>query len=237
MPDLFIAYEGNSRRAIEQIEAGWPDLGPLKTAFYHCDEAKKGGRVLFFVGGKLNVFVGSAMYTSNWVIPKSGSWKGEWAIDLSNFRRFEEFVTAAEIKTLTGLPIPRDAMQVSSGLAPKVWKAARGLPVTAVDKRLEGMITESRSRHRDPELRSAALARADGKCEVCRKNYRRVAGGIGEKCLVVHHKKQLKDSDEKIETRVSDLAVVCANCHMMIHADRNKALSIAQLQKKLGNRR
>ena len=30
MPGLFVACEGNSRRAIEQIEAGWPDLGPHK---------------------------------------------------------------------------------------------------------------------------------------------------------------------------------------------------------------
>ena len=30
MPDLFISYEGNARRASEKIEAGWPDLGPHK---------------------------------------------------------------------------------------------------------------------------------------------------------------------------------------------------------------
>lgn len=234
MTDLFIAYEGNSRRALKQIEDGWPDLGPHETAFYSCDEAHKGGRVLFFVGGKLNVFVGSATYVSNWGLPKSGLWKGEWSIETSKARRFAEFVSATEMKKLTGLAIPRDALKVPAALAPRVWKAAHGLPVTAVDKRLEGMITESRSRHRNPELRSAALARADGKCEVCKKNYRRVAGGIGEKCLVVHHKKQLKDSDQIVETRVTDLAVVCANCHMMIHSNRDKALSIAQLQKKLG---
>jgi predicted HNH restriction endonuclease len=28
--------------------------------------------------------------------------------------------------------------------------------------------------------------------------------------------------------------VVCANCHMMIHADPDKALSIVQLRRKLG---
>jgi predicted HNH restriction endonuclease len=233
MPDLFIAFEGNSRRALTQIEAGWPDLGPHETAFYHCNEAHRGGRVLFFVGGKLNMFVGSATYVSNWSLGRSGPWKDEWRIGISRVQRFEEFVSAAEMKKLSGLAIPRDAMQIPSGIAPKVWKAARGLPVTAVDKRLEGMITESRSRYRNPELRSAALARANGKCEACGKNYRRMARGLGEKCLVVHHKKQLKDSDQIVETRVTDLAVLCANCHMMIHADRDNALSLSQLRKRL----
>ena len=54
-----------------------------------------------------------------------------------------------------------------------------------------------------------------------------------EKCLVVHHKKQLKDTDQPVETRVSDLAVVCANCHMMIHSNRERALTLVQLRKLL----
>lgn len=234
MPDLFIAYEGNSRRAIAQIEAGWPDLGPYETAFHNCDEAKKGARVLLFVGGKLNVFVGSARYVSNWEVGRTGQWKGSDVIWFSPIKNFAEYVSASEMKRLTGLAIPKGALQVPSSIASNVWRTAHGLPVTSIDRRLEGMITESRSRYRNPELRSAALARANGKCEACGKNYRRMAGGLGEKCLVVHHKKQLKDSDQIVETRLTDLAVLCANCHMMIHADRDNALSLSQLRKKLG---
>ena len=233
MTDLFIAFESNSRKAISQIEEGWPDLGPYETAFSSCDDAHKGGRVLYFVGGKLNAFVGYATYTSNWTMGRSGLWKGEEFIYSTQQKRFSEYVSASDVKRETGLPIPRGALQVPSQLAPKVWKAARGLPSTAVDKRMEGMVTESKSKYRDPALRSAALAQADGRCAGCEKNFRRIAGGKGEKCLVVHHKKQLKDSDQPVETRVSDLAVVCANCHMMIHADRDKALTLAQLRKLL----
>ena len=233
MVDLFIAYESNSRKAISQIEEGWKDLGPEETAFWNCENARKGGRVLFFVGGKLNAFVGHATYTSNWTIGRSGPWKGEEVIYSTQAKQFSEFVSAAEVKAQTGLTIPKDAMQVPSHLAVNVWKSVRGLPSTSVDKRMEGMTTESKSRYRDPALRSAALAQADGRCVGCKRNYRRIAGGKGEKCLVVHHKKQLKDTDQPRETRVSDLAVVCANCHMMIHANRDKALTIAQLQKLL----
>jgi 5-methylcytosine-specific restriction endonuclease McrA len=233
MVDLFISFESNSRKAISQMEAGWPALGPDEVAFWNCDEAHKDARVLYFVGGKLNAFIGYAMYSSDWVLSSSGLWKGEYLIYSTPMTRFSEFVSAADVKRQTGLPIPRDAMQVPDHLAANVWKAVRGLPSTSVDRRMEGMVTESKSRYRDPALRSAALAQADGCCAGCGKNYRQVAGGKGEKCLVVHHKKQLKDTDQPAETRLADLAVVCANCHMMIHADREKALTIAQLRKLL----
>ena len=231
MVDLFIAYESNSRKAISHIEEGWPFLGPEEMAFWNCVDAHKGGRVLFFVGGKMNAFVGSATYTSNWTTGRSGLWKGKDLIRHTRVKIFSEYVSALDVKRETGLAIPRDAMQVPSHLAARVWRVARGLPSTAVDKRMEGMVTESKSKYRDPALRSAALALADGRCAGCEKNYRRVAGGKGEKCLVVHHKKQLKDTDQPVETRVSDLAVVCANCHMLIHTNRDKALTIAQLRK------
>ena len=233
MVDLFIAYGNNSRKAISYIEDGFPNLGPDETPFYHCEEAHKGGRVLYFIGGKLNAFIGYATLTSNWTIGRSGLWKGESLIHSTLPKRFGEYVSASDVKSQTGLAIPRDALQVSSHLAVKVWRAARGFPSTVVDKRLEGMVSESKSKYRDPALRSAALAVADGRCAGCEKNYRRVASGKGEKCLVVHHKKQLKDTDQPVETRVSDLAVVCANCHMMIHVNREKALTIAQLRKLL----
>ena len=61
MVDLFIAFESNSRKAISYIEGGWPDFGPGKIAFWNCEDAHKGGRVLFFVGGKLNAEGGGAL--------------------------------------------------------------------------------------------------------------------------------------------------------------------------------
>jgi hypothetical protein len=231
MVDLFIAYESNSRKAISEIEGGYREVGPEKVAFWNSEDAHNGGKILFFVGGKLNAFVGSGTYASDWKVGRSGLWKGKRFIWTSEIKPFTEYVSASDMKKETGLAIPSKPFQVASHLASHVWKAARGLPSSAVDKRMEGMVTESKSKYRDPALRSAALALADGRCAGCEKNYRRVAGGKGEKCLVVHHKKQLKDTDQPVETRVSDLAVVCANCHMLIHANRDKALTIAQLRK------
>ena len=110
---------------------------------------------------------------------------------------------------------------------------ARGKPLSQTDRVVEGILTESRSRSRNAGLRQAALQRSGGRCEGCGVNFEKKAGGLGKHCLVVHHKKQLKDIDQPVETKLSELAVVCANCHMMIHSNKNKALSLNQLKKRL----
>jgi len=53
--------------------------------------------------------------------------------------------------------------------------------------------------------------------------------------LQVHHKKQLGWKSTPKLTKSSDLAVVCANCHMLIHMNPKKALSIDKLRVMLKN--
>ncbi len=48
--------------------------------------------------------------------------------------------------------------------------------------------------------------------------------------LQVHHKLQLALQDFPILTSPDDLAVVCANCHAIIHSDSKKAMSIEVLK-------
>jgi 5-methylcytosine-specific restriction protein A len=54
-------------------------------------------------------------------------------------------------------------------------------------------------------------------CEVCGFDFFEVYGEIGRDFAHVHHKKPLGDRSRPSETKLSDLAVVCANCHAMIH--------------------
>jgi predicted HNH restriction endonuclease len=46
-----------------------------------------------------------------------------------------------------------------------------------------------------------------------------VVQGLGRHCLVFHHKKQLRDTDQMRETGLSDLAVLCGNRHLLVHAN------------------
>ena len=104
----------------------------------------------------------------------------------------------------------------------------RGKPVDAVDRAVEGAATEARSRQRNVSLREAARRNADGTCAVCRTDFKGLARGRGTRCLVVHHTQQLREYDQPRETKLSDSAVVCANCHMLIHSDPHRALTVRE---------
>ena len=76
-------------------------------------------------------------------------------------------------------------------------------------------------RERNPALRRAKLAEVarDGRaiaCEACGFDFAIAYGARGEGYIEVHHVRPLHDSGET-QTRLSDLALLCANCHRMCH--------------------
>lgn len=57
-------------------------------------------------------------------------------------------------------------------------------------------------------------------CEVCGFDSQHVYGEHGYGFIECHHKKPVSEIKEGEKTKLSDLAVVCANCHRMIHRSR-----------------
>ncbi len=127
----------------------------------------------------------------------------------------------------------------------KLWAKHLKRPVSVagmsqgVSQANEGEPVEHRSyrRKRDRSLRDAAMNRSKGKCEVCAKNYSKVLGGKGLRMLEVHHRKQLASNKAPRITKISDLAVVCANCHALIHFDPKKAIPVGRLKSMLHGKR
>jgi 5-methylcytosine-specific restriction endonuclease McrA len=78
-------------------------------------------------------------------------------------------------------------------------------------------------RRRERRLRDAkiaeALKRGRLRCEVpgCRFDFQNTYGTLGSGYAQVHHIRPLSDRGEDTRTSLHDLAVVCANCHVMIH--------------------
>lgn len=92
----------------------------------------------------------------------------------------------------------------------------------AVEGRL--LLVSHRRRERDPRLRARKLRRnaADGhdlNCEVCGFNFSVTYGETGNGYIEVHHIRPLHDSGPTT-TRLDDLALLCANCHRVIHRAR-----------------
>ncbi len=54
-------------------------------------------------------------------------------------------------------------------------------------------------------------------CEVCGFNFAEVYGEIGQEFAECHHIIPLSQLQSKVATKISDLAILCANCHRMIH--------------------
>lgn len=101
----------------------------------------------------------------------------------------------------------------------------------------EGEIRVALARHRARErwLRDQKIAQAkaanDGRlpCEVCRFDFFEVYGEIGRDYAQVHHLKPLSDRARPSQTKLTELAVVCANCHVMIHRGGGEPRPLADL--------
>jgi 5-methylcytosine-specific restriction protein A len=77
--------------------------------------------------------------------------------------------------------------------------------------------------------RHVLKATARPQCDVCKFDFRDTYGDLGEGFAECHHTVPLAQLAESQRTRLQDLAVVCANCHRMIHRSKPMA-SIKEMQ-------
>ena len=69
-------------------------------------------------------------------------------------------------------------------------------------------------------------------CEVCKFDFVSLYGELGNGFCEVHHKNPLAEVDNETQTSLEDLAIVCANCHRMIHRSQ-PMMSIKEIIKYL----
>ena len=91
----------------------------------------------------------------------------------------------------------------------------------------------SRVRERSPRLRAAALEIHGFLCQVCGFDFEGTYGAWGRGFIEVHHIRELGAAPaEGVEVNpATDLAVVCSNCHRMIHRKARRALPLAELRR------
>ena len=66
-------------------------------------------------------------------------------------------------------------------------------------------------------------------CEVCEFDFYEVYGEIGKDFIECHHLKPLSEISRQEIIRIEDLALVCSNCHRMIHRESD-ILSLDELK-------
>jgi predicted HNH restriction endonuclease len=123
---------------------------------------------------------------------------------------------------------PEAAAELERRWALHLGAAATGIDHSAPRSAKEGRIREhlAKSRYRESLLRKAKIAKAlagspDRKlrCEVpgCGFCFEEVYGKLGRRYAHVHHLEALSAAPGEVTTTIEDLAIVCANCHSMIH--------------------
>lgn len=92
-------------------------------------------------------------------------------------------------------------------------------------------------RERNQSLVRKKKARAESlHCEVCGFSFARAYGRHAEAYCEVHHLIPLAEAEQIITTRLEDLAILCANCHRVVHL-RNPPYQLDEVRSMLRYRK
>ena len=86
-------------------------------------------------------------------------------------------------------------------------------------------------RERNSTLRKNALDIHGYNCRACGFNFEECYGEIGKGFIEVHHVVPLAKAGERETNPETDLVVLCANCHRMVHKRKGVCLSIPGIKK------
>ncbi|MBQ2616675.1 MAG: HNH endonuclease [Synergistaceae bacterium] len=82
---------------------------------------------------------------------------------------------------------------------------------------------------RDPNVRRTFLKGKQLKCEVCGFDFEKAYGKLGAGYIEVHHKKPVSEGVRMTDLN-NDLAMLCSNCHRMIHRGRDHMITVEELK-------
>ena len=133
-----------------------------------------------------------------------------WSDFISRPQLLAETANAIRLNVTKGVPI-----EPSSSEDDEEFEAEEGKVLTRVHF--------SRERNRKlVEQKKAAALKKDGKlsCEVCSFDFEAHYGTRGRGFIEAHHVKPVHTLKPGDKTRLEDLALLCSNCHRMVHAKR-----------------
>ena len=93
----------------------------------------------------------------------------------------------------------------------------------------------SKAYERSAKLRQEALEIHGYSCQVCGFDFQDTYGVWGSEFAEVHHIKPLHElkGESEVVNPATDLAVLCANCHRMVHRKKSITLTLDELKKKI----
>jgi len=122
---------------------------------------------------------------------------------------------AATAAAILGSRESVSAAQVDAEVPSADEEFQEGRLLTTLHKRRERNTAAARRKKASVLAATGSLA-----CEVCGFDFESAYGELGHGFAECHHTMPLSELAAAGSTRLSDLAVVCANCHRMIHKSR-----------------
>ena len=184
-----------------------------------------------------------------WLPPISGTSSTRYSVSDPRWRTdFEQQLRSANIPILADYrePFSKEdtggtavTSPISGGGQVPIRQSnpAPGSEFTQVDREYDEGLRHQAERKffkRNPGLIQEAKATYGCTCQVCGFDFEKTYGALGSDFAEGHHMSPLSEraSDEwttPIQTSIADIAVLCSNCHSMIHR-RRPALSIEELR-------
>jgi len=109
--------------------------------------------------------------------------------------------------------IKSDNLESTDSIEPLTFAEGKRLEKKHYSReRSSALVNKAKKYH--SELNSGNLP-----CEVCGFDFKKSYGSCGEQYIEAHHRVPLSqlDENENQKSRIEDLAMVCANCHRMLH--------------------
>ncbi|OGW47232.1 MAG: hypothetical protein A2V62_00110 [Nitrospirae bacterium RBG_19FT_COMBO_58_9] len=98
------------------------------------------------------------------------------------------------------------------------------------------VVEQHLARERGRSLAAQCHRRDNYRCQVCEMTFREVYGDIGKAFAETHHIIPLNRLTDTVESSLSDLVTVCANCHRMLHRLAGEEGDMATLRRMLHRR-
>jgi hypothetical protein len=102
------------------------------------------------------------------------------------------------------------------------------------DLRLRSHYIRERNRRLvSSKIREALERHGKVECEVCNSDLARIYGDWGNKAIECHHKIPLGTARKARNTYLKDLALICANCHRVLHGGEYDLSSLRTIIKQM----
>lgn len=173
------------------------------------------------------------------------------AMKLSNFLRYDPTYSGAGLSS--GSQSEEEVWTTFAAHPEKLKEAASAIRAGATELRAAGVFARDdeeeaeegriltrvhKLRERDSRLvraKKTKVFQSTGalKCEVCTFDFAAEYGQLGHGFAECHHGRPVSQLESGSKTRLSDLHVVCANCHRMLHRGK-KWLTVSELKVHVG---